>query len=258
MWAFKHKLGGLLAWFAPTREDSGVPEGLAHLLRRFHAPAEAAAAADNPPDADRAGDAQHAEQDASNRSATNDGSNPASDDGGGRNRVTGAEDDHQTHASSGRNDNRSRTEAHDSTDESPAAQTGTSVSSTGQSAAQDPSPRPFDDEPTEIIADEAKPVVAGEKSVAPEPPLNVIVGTPRNDTLRGTAEGDMITGDTGHDRIYGYDGNDVIDADGGNDRAYGGDGNDTIDGGSGNDYVYGDLGNDTVDGGSGSDRVLWR
>ena len=35
MWTLKHKLGGLLGWFAPTTDNPDIGNGLAALLHRF-------------------------------------------------------------------------------------------------------------------------------------------------------------------------------------------------------------------------------
>src|SRR5688572_32851996 len=60
--------------------------------------------------------------------------------------------------------------------------------------------------------------------------LNVIIGTPNNDTLTGTAAGDCIAA---------LGGQDTVNALGGNDLVFGGAGNDVINGGDGNDGVDG-------------------
>lgn len=76
---------------------------------------------------------------------------------------------------------------------------------------------------------------------------NVIHGTNNGETLKGTAQADLI---------FGYGGNDTIRGLSGNDCLVGGMGNDTIDGGSADDVVLGKVGNDTLKGGAGNDTVL--
>ena len=64
--------------------------------------------------------------------------------------------------------------------------------------------------------------------------LNVIVGTPGNDTgataLNGTSNDDLILGLAGNDTLNGFDGNDVL---------IGGAGGDVLNGGAGNDILNG-------------------
>jgi hypothetical protein len=64
-----------------------------------------------------------------------------------------------------------------------------------------------------------------------------IVGSPRNDVLRGTPHADVILGRAGNDKLYGRGGNDVL---------YGGPGNDTLYGGPGADRFFCGPGRDTV------------
>ncbi len=98
-----------------------------------------------------------------------------------------------------------------------------------------------------------------------------IVGTASNDTLNGTAGGDVIVGGTGNDTINGLSGSDRVCAGTGNDTVNGGVGEDFVFGGPGADVINGDddddvlVGNagsgdpddagDTIDGGSGSDLL---
>jgi uncharacterized delta-60 repeat protein len=91
-----------------------------------------------------------------------------------------------------------------------------------------------------------------------------IVGTNRNDRLRGTRRGDVIvtlggrdrvSGLGGNDRICGGTGNDRIDGGNGNDRLEGQAGKDRIKGGKGKDRLKGGAGNDFLDGGAGADRL---
>jgi Ca2+-binding RTX toxin-like protein len=92
----------------------------------------------------------------------------------------------------------------------------------------------------------------------------IVVGTPGDDTLRGTDEGDRISAFAGNDLVYARGGGDDVRAGAGNDgvRAgdggdlvYGGRGNDDIVGGNGPDRLYGGSDSDEVSGGDGDDRV---
>ena len=55
-----------------------------------------------------------------------------------------------------------------------------------------------------------------------------IVGTARDDTLRGTAGRDVIVGGTGDDQIYGRGGRDIVCGGFGSDRIHGGSGSDLV------------------------------
>lgn len=76
-----------------------------------------------------------------------------------------------------------------------------------------------------------------------------MLGTPGNDTLRGTFFGrDVILGLGGNDTIRGLGGEDIVCGGSGNDMLIGGDDNDRLYGGSGNDKLFGDQGGSSVDG----------
>jgi metallophosphoesterase (TIGR03767 family) len=100
-----------------------------------------------------------------------------------------------------------------------------------------------------------------------------IVGSPGDDTIRGTGDRDVIVAEGGDDQIDGGGGNDLICAgdgadtvngeggnddirgEGGRDRARGGGGNDELDGQGGEDDLDGDEGKDNLDGGGGRDEL---
>jgi hypothetical protein len=84
-------------------------------------------------------------------------------------------------------------------------------------------------------------------SCAGPPPAGAIVGTTRNDKLKGGS---------GRDVIFGMGGNDTIDSGGGNDVVCGGAGNDTILTGAGLDVGDGGAGTDKLDGGPDDDRLV--
>lgn len=109
-----------------------------------------------------------------------------------------------------------------------------------------------------------------------------LTGSAADDTIVGTAFGDLIDLSDGSDVVYGNGGNDTIlggigndviygdtntlsattggadwiNAQGGHDRVYAGAGNDTVKGGSGNDEIYGLNGNDILDGQNGYDTLV--
>ena len=117
-------------------------------------------------------------------------------------------------------------------------------------------------------------------SCAGAPPPGAILGTARNDKLKGGTGRDVIFALGGDDTIDGGGGNDIVCgglgkdtivgsqgfdlADGGpgadeleggpdDDRLVGGDGNDKLLGSPGNDVLDGGVGTDTLDGGPGTD-----
>ncbi len=93
---------------------------------------------------------------------------------------------------------------------------------------------------------------------------NRIEGTSGQDTLQGSAAGDMLLGgdyaDTliglaGDDLLHGGRGSDAMSGNDGDDTLYGGDGQDAMAGGAGNDVLFGSAGNDTLEGGAGNDVI---
>jgi Calx-beta domain/RTX calcium-binding nonapeptide repeat (4 copies) len=68
-----------------------------------------------------------------------------------------------------------------------------------------------------------------------------VVGTPRNDVLRGSAKADRMDGKAGNDKLYGLAGNDLLIGGAGNDLLVGGPGRDTFKCGVGKDKVVGDA-----------------
>ncbi|ANL44571.1 serralysin-like metalloprotease domain-containing protein (plasmid) [Rhizobium phaseoli] len=82
-----------------------------------------------------------------------------------------------------------------------------------------------------------------------------VIGTAFDDTLWGSATGNVFTGNAGDDSLYGWLGDDTLLGGAGNDHLENGIGNDIVLGGEGNDFVVADVGNDSIDGGDGSDTV---
>ena len=72
----------------------------------------------------------------------------------------------------------------------------------------------------------------------------LVAGDITNETINGTAFGDVMGGLGGNDTINGLAGNDILD---------GGSGADVLNGGDGDDILIGGLGNDTLNGGAGFD-----
>lgn len=79
--------------------------------------------------------------------------------------------------------------------------------------------------------------------------------TSGNDTITGTAFGDLIITLTGDDTVNGGTGNDTVHGGAGNDQLFGGIDNDTLFGGSGDDFINGQTEDDTVEGGLGNDTL---
>ena len=77
-----------------------------------------------------------------------------------------------------------------------------------------------------------------------------------NDTITGSAGGDVIWGSDGLDSLSGAAGNDSISGDADADVISGGTGNDTLVGGAGNDSLSGDDDNDFLTGSAGDDTIL--
>ncbi len=82
-----------------------------------------------------------------------------------------------------------------------------------------------------------------------------LTGTPGHDLILARAGDDTVNAGDGNDRVFGMRDNDTLNGEGGNDRMRGGPGNDTLNGGEGNDVLRGRRGNDTVNGDNGDDRI---
>jgi Ca2+-binding RTX toxin-like protein len=74
-------------------------------------------------------------------------------------------------------------------------------------------------------------------------------------TLIGTAAGEILDGGAGNDTIEGKGGNDTIDGGQGNDKLRGNANHDVVNGGAGRDSLFGNNGNDSLDGGAGADKL---
>ena len=77
------------------------------------------------------------------------------------------------------------------------------------------------------------------------------------ESVFGSTQGDVLTGNDGANTLSGFSGNDMLDGGGGDDVVIGGPGNDVAFLGAGNDVFEWDQGdaNDTVDGQDGVDRL---
>lgn len=82
---------------------------------------------------------------------------------------------------------------------------------------------------------------------------NVVVGTPGDDNLDGTAVKDFILADAGNDTLTGDAGDDTLFGGSGNDRLEGGGDDDLLAGDGG---IFADFGNDVLLGGDGNDTLL--
>ncbi len=70
-------------------------------------------------------------------------------------------------------------------------------------------------------------------------------GNALDNSIYGTAAGDVLSGMDGDDTLKGYAGDDALFGGNGNDKLYGNEGNDYLDGGAGADLMEGGPGNDT-------------
>ncbi|MDQ4038399.1 MAG: Ig-like domain-containing protein, partial [Actinomycetota bacterium] len=89
----------------------------------------------------------------------------------------------------------------------------------------------------------------------PIPAGCTVLGTPGNDTLKGTQGADVICGLGGNDVLTGNNGADILYGGSGDDRLEGGNGNDILQGAAGTDTLLGGNDNDALSGGSGNDRL---
>ena len=87
---------------------------------------------------------------------------------------------------------------------------------------------------------------------------NKIKGLDGNDFIRGLAGDDIVNGNNGHDFVNGNRGNDIVRGGKGNDRVHGGSGDDKLFGDLGNDTLTGDKGNDRLEGGEGNDIYFYK
>ena len=100
-------------------------------------------------------------------------------------------------------------------------------------------------QPEGIAVDAAVPTCASQKAT--------VVGTGRDDKLRGTKDDDVIDAQAGDDRVTGLRGDDLVCAGPGDDRVTGGGGDDELRGKGGDDRLRGGAGDDLHLGGSGDD-----
>lgn len=78
-----------------------------------------------------------------------------------------------------------------------------------------------------------------------------------NDTYNGTGGDDVVCGGAGRDKIRGAGGNDALSGGPGRDQLSGGEGNDIVRGNGGRDYIAEGAGDDRVDGGQGKDWLTY-
>ena len=83
------------------------------------------------------------------------------------------------------------------------------------------------------------------------------IGGLGNDTITGSAAGNLLEGGAGDDSVDGGAGTDTILGGDGHDALLGGAGVDSIDGGAGNDVITGGASNDLLSGGAGDDAFIY-
>src|SRR4051812_15877633 len=93
------------------------------------------------------------------------------------------------------------------------------------------------------------------QSVAVQPGVAIVIGTPGPDTITGTPGQDRPDGQAGDDTLSGRRANDVLLGGLGNDLLTGGTEDDVLDGGEGDDRLFGQAGNDQMAGGPGNDNA---
>lgn len=98
-----------------------------------------------------------------------------------------------------------------------------------------------------------EPAAAG--ALAGCPPATKL-GTSGDDTLKGTADQDVLVGLAGDDELVGLGANDILCGGPGSDTMIGGAGNDIMLGGGGSDAMDGQVGDDEVYGGEDLDLVI--
>ena len=81
-------------------------------------------------------------------------------------------------------------------------------------------------------------------------------GAGGDDSLYGSAKGDLLITHDGNDRLDARNGNDTLTSGAGDDTLYSGNGNDQLDGEEGNDILSGSNGDDTINGGLGIDTLV--
>lgn len=86
--------------------------------------------------------------------------------------------------------------------------------------------------------------------------IEVVLGSPFADDLRGDGDSNTLVGREGDDFLMGQAGRDMLRGDAGNDTMDGGYGSDTLRGGDGHDVLYGGQGNDRILGEAGNDRIV--
>jgi serralysin len=88
--------------------------------------------------------------------------------------------------------------------------------------------------------------------------LDRLSGEGGNDSIASGRDNDLISGGDGDDLLAGNIGNDVIEGNAGNDSLFGGQNNDVLVGGAGNDTLSGDFGLDALVGREGQDTFILR
>ena len=84
---------------------------------------------------------------------------------------------------------------------------------------------------------------------------DLLSGDNTDNSIYGLAGDDLILGSEGNDTIFGNDGDDFILSDGGDDLLFGGNGNDQLQAGDGIDQLFGGTGDDTLRSGLGNDTL---
>ncbi|MEO0860019.1 MAG: hypothetical protein AAFY65_05350 [Pseudomonadota bacterium] len=118
-------------------------------------------------------------------------------------------------------------------------------------------------DPTDQVAgdqlsdgDDMPPTLFDEDAILGNGGDNTMVGSAQGDLLIANDGDDHVDGQDGNDGLYGGTGTDTLLGQGGDDVLYGEDGDDDLAGGDGDDLLAGGDGDDLLRGGDGDDRLF--
>jgi Ca2+-binding RTX toxin-like protein len=109
----------------------------------------------------------------------------------------------------------------------------------------------------DLLSDEERDLLIAQPLATkpPSPPGITLIGTQRDDVLRGSDNADRIEGRAGDDRLFGEGSDDELLGGTDNDRIFGGRRDDRLSGEAGRDRLVGNQGDDQLLGGSDADDL---